>query len=194
MGARYSCKLTEKQGTPDRSPVPVARQYAWSDIYLMWKYLKFQTKGLRYLGYCCSCSENKSDVKCQNILGCLGQYMAPNCRSTGVECPHPHKCYLGSNGLDLELGGPVIAEFWHPQDSKRPYYAHGHAHVIPMDKWPWCCTSTGPDSSNELNLEWIGPVAAELQHMQGSESTYHAHRHTNVALMGKWQRHCTSTG
>ena len=50
----------------------------------------------------------------------------------------------------------------------------------PMGKW------TGQDNSNELNLEWIGPVVTELQHMQGSKSTYHAHRHTNVALMGKW--------
>ena len=48
---------------------------------------------------------------------------------------------------------------------KRPksfYYARGHAHVTPMGKWPWRCTFRGWDSSNELDLQWIGPVVAEL--------------------------------
>ena len=35
-----------------------------------------------------------------------------------------------------------------------------------MGKWPWHCTSTGQDSSNELNLEWICPVVAEFWHLQ----------------------------
>ena len=46
--------------------------------------------------------------------------------------------------------------------SRSLYYTHGHAHVALMDKWPWRCTSRGWDSSNELDLEWIGPVVAEL--------------------------------
>ena len=32
-----------------------------------------------------------------------------------------------------------------------------------MDEWPWLCTSTGQDHSNELDLELIQPVVAEFQ-------------------------------
>ena len=47
-------------------------------------------------------------------------------------------------------------------DSRSPYFSHGHAHVAPMGKWPCRPTSRGWDSSNELDLEWIGPTIAEL--------------------------------
>ena len=47
-------------------------------------------------------------------------------------------------------------------------------------KWPWRCTSTGQDSSNELDLVWIHPVVAEFWHRQGSKSMYYAHGHVHV--------------
>ena len=47
-------------------------------------------------------------------------------------------------------------------DSRSLYYSHGHAHVTPMGKCPWRCTSRGWDSSNELDLGWIGRVVSEL--------------------------------
>ena len=53
-----------------------------------------------------------------------------------------------SKELDLQWIGPV--------DSRGLYYAHGHAHYAPMGNWLWHCTSSGQDSSNELDLEWIG--------------------------------------
>ena len=37
-------------------------------------------------------------------------------------------------------------------------------HMAPKGKWPWRCKSTGKDSSNELDFEWIGPAVVELQH------------------------------
>ena len=42
----------------------------------------------------------------------------------------------------------------------------GLAHYAPMGKWPWHCTPTGLDGSNELDLECIDPVVAELWHPQ----------------------------
>ena len=33
-------------------------------------------------------------------------------------------------------------------------------------KWASRCTSTGQDGSNELDLEWIGPVVVELRRLQ----------------------------
>ena len=59
---------------------------------------------------------------------------------------------------DLEWINPVVAALRHLQDSKGLYHAHGHAHYDPMGKWLWCCTSTGEDSSKELDLEWIDAV------------------------------------
>ena len=47
-------------------------------------------------------------------------------------------------------------------DSRTLYYAHGHAYVAPKGKWPQRCTSTDWYSSNELDLELIGQVVAEL--------------------------------
>ena len=62
--------------------------------------------------------------------------------------------------------GPVVAELWQPYGSKNTYDTGGHAYVALVDKWPWCCTSTGQNDSNELDLEWISPVVAELWHLQ----------------------------
>ena len=67
-----------------------------------------------------------------------------------------------SNELDLEWICPVVVEFWCRQNSRSPYHAHGHAHYAPMGKWPWRCTPTSLGGSNELDLEWISPVAAEF--------------------------------
>ena len=64
----------------------------------------------------------------------------------------------------------------------------------PMGKWLWCCTSKVKDSSNELDLEWICLVVAGFKHPQSSRSSYYAHGHAHVDLMGKWPWHCTSTG
>ena len=57
------------------------------------------------------------------------------------------------------------------QDSGSPCYGHGHAHVVPMGKWPWRCASTDQESSYELDLEWISPAVAELQHPQNLDQT-----------------------
>ena len=54
-----------------------------------------------------------------------------------------------------------------------------------MPMWPLC--------ANELDLEWISLVVAELRCLQDSKSTYYALGHTHVALMGKWPWRCTST-
>ena len=51
------------------------------------------------------------------------------------------------------------------------YYAHVHAHVAPMGKWPDRCSSRGRDSSNEHDLEWIGPVVAGLLSYGADERT-----------------------
>ena len=51
-------------------------------------------------------------------------------------------------------------------DSRSLYYAHGHVHVAPMGKRP-----RGWGSSNELDLEWIGPVVAELWAGRTDEQT-----------------------
>ena len=40
--------------------------------------------------------------------------------------------------------------------SRSLYCVYGHAHVAPLGKWSWCYTSRGWDSSNSLDLEWIG--------------------------------------
>ena len=79
------------------------------------------------------------------------------CTSTGQDA---------SKEIDLGWIGPVVAEFRRPQDSRSPYHAHGNAPYAHMAKWPRCCTSKGQDSSNELDLEWIGPVVTELQRPQ----------------------------
>ena len=57
---------------------------------------------------------------------------------------------------------PVVAEFWHLQDSRSPDHAHGHAHYATLGKWPQRCTSTDQDGSNELDLEWTSPVVANF--------------------------------
>ena len=57
--------------------------------------------------------------------------------------------------------------------SRSPYLAYGHAHYAAMGKWPWRCTSTGQEGSNELDLEWIGPVFAEFRHLHDSRSPYY---------------------
>ena len=41
-----------------------------------------------------------------------------------------------------------------------------HAHYAPMGNWPWHCTSTGQGGSNGLELKWIGPLVAQLWHLQ----------------------------
>ena len=38
---------------------------------------------------------------------------------------------------------------------------------------PWRCTSTGQDSSKQVNLEWIGPVVAEFWCPQDSRCLYY---------------------
>ena len=47
-------------------------------------------------------------------------------------------------------------------DSRSLYYVLGHGHVAPMGKWPWHYSSRGWDNPNELDLEWISHVVAEL--------------------------------
>ena len=147
-----------------------------------------------------------------------------------------------NNELDLEWICQVVAELQRPQDSRSPYYAHGHdnvglickgpscctgqdgpnefdwewiCHVVimltgpaifqepllcpwaylfgPNGKWPQRCSCTGQDSSNELDLEWIGLLVAELWLPKASKSSHYAHGHTHVAQMGKWPwcRRCT---
>ena len=41
-------------------------------------------------------------------------------------------------------------------------YTRGHAYSASMCKWPWCFISTGQDDFNELHLEWIRSVVADL--------------------------------
>ena len=58
-----------------------------------------------------------------------------------------------SSELNLEWIHPVVAEFQCTQGFMTDYYAHEHAHVVPMGKWPSTvtkCTSTDRDSSKEL--------------------------------------------
>ena len=43
----------------------------------------------------------------------------------------------GSNELDSDGFSPVVAKFPCLQGSKNTYYAHAHAHVATMEKWPW---------------------------------------------------------
>ena len=126
-----------------------------------------------------------------------------------LSCPYGHAHYapmgkwqwhctstgqLSSNELDLEWIDPVDAKFWHLQDFKGLYHAHGNAHYAHMGQWPWRCTSTGKNDSKELDLEWIGPVVAEFRRPQDSKGLYHAHGHAHYAPMGKWPWCCTSTG
>ena len=47
---------------------------------------------------------------------------------------------------------PVVDEIQRPLGFKSAYYAHGHAHVAPVGKLPWICTSTGQDGSSEVNF------------------------------------------
>ena len=91
-----------------------------------------------------------------------------------------------SKELYLEWISQVVAELRRPQGSTSSYYSYEHGHVVLMDIWPWGCTSTGQDGSNELDLGWIGQVVAELQHLQGSKSTYYACGYAHVAPVGKW--------
>ena len=51
----------------------------------------------------------------------------------------------------------------------------------PMGKWPWHGSSTGQDNSNELDLEWIGPVG-----LQYSKSPYHTDGHAQYYLFISW--------
>ena len=71
------------------------------------------------------------------------------------------------------------------QTTRNLFYTQGHTHMARMGKWPWRCTSTGQDSSNELDLEWIFPVVAEFQCPQDSQSPYYTHRHTHMAPHGQ---------
>ena len=57
-----------------------------------------------------------------------------------------------------------------------------------IGKWPWRCTSTGQDSSNELDLDWIGLVVTEFRIRR--DSPYHAHGHAHYVLMGKCPWRC----
>ena len=41
-------------------------------------------------------------------------------------------CQDGSNQFYSKWARPVVAKFWHPQDSTNPYYTHWHAHVAPI--------------------------------------------------------------
>ena len=45
-------------------------------------------------------------------------------------------CQGYSNKLDLELIRPVVANFWHPENSRNPYCAHGYTNVALMGKSP----------------------------------------------------------
>ena len=60
----------------------------------------------------------------------------------------------------------VVAKVQHPQSSKSVYYACRYAYVAPIGRLPWWFTSTGQDSSNELDLACIGPVVVEFQCLQ----------------------------
>ena len=60
------------------------------------------------------------------------------------------------------------------QGSGSTYLACGHAHVALVGKWPWHCICTSQDSSNELDLEWIGPVPCwandhDIVHLQAKK-------------------------
>ena len=48
---------------------------------MIWQILTLKITGQCH-GQC-----NKCDVKCQNTLGCLDQYMTPNSQNTRGECP-----------------------------------------------------------------------------------------------------------
>ena len=60
------------------------------------------------------------------------------------------------NELRLERICPVVVEFRWPQSSESAYYACGHVHMAPIGIWQWHCTSTGQDSSNELDFIAMG--------------------------------------
>ena len=91
--------------------------------------------------------------------------------------------HLQAKTVPKNLIWSELAQF--PKDSRSPYHAHGHAHYAHMDKWPWCCTSTGQDGSNELDLEWIAPMVATFWHPQDSWNPYQGHGHAHYAPMGK---------
>ena len=57
-------------------------------------------------------------------------------------------------------------QFHHLQISRSSYDAHEHSHLGPMGICPYRCTPTDQDSSNELDLKWMGSVFAELWHPQ----------------------------
>ena len=42
------------------------------------------------------------------------------------------------------------------------FLAHGQAHMGQMGKWPWQCTTTGPDNSTELRMEKIRQAVTEI--------------------------------
>ena len=125
------------------------------------------------------------------IIACGIAHVAPMSK-----CPWccNSTCQDGSNELDLEWICPVVVEFQHPKDFRNPYHTHGHAHVAPMGKWPWCCISTGQDGSNERNLKWIHPVGADFQYPQGYKHVYYALGYAHVTPMGKWLWCCMYSG
>ena len=66
-------------------------------------------------------------------------------------CPH------GQMTMTLHITRIIswaVAEFQHPEDSRSPY----HVHYAPMGKWPCRCTPTNQDCSNQIDVEWIGPL------------------------------------
>ena len=42
------------------------------------------------------------------------------------------------------------------------FLAHEQAHMGQMGKWPWRCTTTGPDNSTELRMEKIHQAVTEI--------------------------------
>ena len=57
----------------------------------------------------------------------------------------------------------------------------------------WHCTSTGQDSSNELDLKWICPALDDFQCLWFSRSPYYGHGHVHMGLMSKLSWCCISS-
>ena len=82
------------------------------------------------------------------------------CISTGQD---------GSNYLDLECIGSVVAELQRPQVFKSVDYACGLANLASIGKWQWRCTSTGQDDFNEHSFQehllcpWVRPCGSDGQ-------------------------------
>ena len=68
----------------------------------------------------------------------------------------------------MEYINPPVSEICDPQ-SLDPicgkfdkFLAHGQAHMGPMGKWPWQCTTTGLDNSTEHRMEKIRQAVTEI--------------------------------